>query len=131
MNFDFTNNLTKQVHDPVEDEKLCVFYVEKALSKLPTGKEEILGIIDLRGFGTENADLKFLTFLVILQAKIYRFQYIVGTQKQCLQDSDEIHILTTRPNCLICTHITFLISQVFCSLYQEAVVSKIGVLVNH
>ncbi|KAG7023118.1 SPAC3H8.02, partial [Cucurbita argyrosperma subsp. argyrosperma] len=51
------------VHDPVEDEKLCVFYVEKALSKLPPGKEEILGIIDLRGFSIENADLKFLTFL--------------------------------------------------------------------
>lgn len=51
------------VHDPVEDEKLCVFYVEKALSKLPPGKEEILGIIDLRGFRTENADLRFLTFL--------------------------------------------------------------------
>ncbi|ESR53112.1 CRAL-TRIO domain-containing protein [Citrus sinensis] len=51
------------VHDPVEDEKLCVFFIEKALSKLPPGKEQILGIIDLRGFGTENADLKFLTFL--------------------------------------------------------------------
>ncbi|KAG6587463.1 Motile sperm domain-containing protein 2 [Cucurbita argyrosperma subsp. argyrosperma] len=51
------------VHDPLEDEKLCVFYVEKALSKLPTGKEDILGIIDLRGFSTENADLRFLTFL--------------------------------------------------------------------
>lgn len=52
------------MHDPVEDEKLCVFFIEKALSKLPPGKEQILGIIDLRGFGTENADLKFLTFLV-------------------------------------------------------------------
>lgn len=52
------------MHDPVEDEKLCAFFIEKALSKLPPGKEQILGIIDLRGFGTENADLKFLTFLV-------------------------------------------------------------------
>ncbi|PON72232.1 CRAL-TRIO lipid binding domain containing protein [Parasponia andersonii] len=51
------------VHDPVENEKLCVFLIEKALSKLPEGREEILGIFDLRGFGTENADLKFLTFL--------------------------------------------------------------------
>ncbi|KDP31064.1 hypothetical protein JCGZ_11440 [Jatropha curcas] len=51
------------VDDPVENEKLCVFLVEKALAKLPDGKEEILGVFDLRGFGIENADLKFLTFV--------------------------------------------------------------------
>ncbi|XP_038685590.1 phosphatidylinositol transfer protein CSR1-like isoform X2 [Tripterygium wilfordii] len=51
------------VHDPVENEKLCVFLIEKAMSKLPAGKEEILGIFDLRGFGIENADLKFITFM--------------------------------------------------------------------
>lgn len=51
------------VHDPVEDEKLCVFLIEKALRKLAAGKEQILGIIDLRGFSARNADLKFLTFL--------------------------------------------------------------------
>uniref|UniRef100_A0A2P2JIQ3 Uncharacterized protein MANES_14G063300 n=1 Tax=Rhizophora mucronata TaxID=61149 RepID=A0A2P2JIQ3_RHIMU len=51
-------------HDPVQNEKLCVFLIEKALAKLPAGKEEILGIFDLRAFGTDNADLKFLTFLV-------------------------------------------------------------------
>ncbi|CAI9112642.1 OLC1v1013113C1 [Oldenlandia corymbosa var. corymbosa] len=49
--------------DISEDEKLCVYLVEKALSKLPDGKEQILGIIDLHGFSTENADLKFLSFL--------------------------------------------------------------------
>lgn len=58
-------NYVSQVHDPVENEKLCVFLIEKALSALPEGREEILGIFDLRGFGTENTDLKFLTFLVI------------------------------------------------------------------
>lgn len=68
-----------QVHDPLEDEKLCVFYVEKALSKLPTGKEDILGIIDLRGFSTENADLRFLTFLVILQVEIYHDRYTLAS----------------------------------------------------
>ncbi|XVF54074.1 hypothetical protein PTKIN_Ptkin05aG0151700 [Pterospermum kingtungense] len=52
------------VHDRLENEKLCVFLIEKVLSKLPAGKEQILGIIDLRGFGTENAELSFLTFLV-------------------------------------------------------------------
>lgn len=50
------------VHDRVENERLCVFLIEKALSKLPEGKEEIIGIFDLRGFGVENADLQFLTF---------------------------------------------------------------------
>lgn len=54
-----------QKQDPDEDEKLCVFLIEKALSRLPTGKQDILGIFDLRGFGTQNADLKFLTFLVL------------------------------------------------------------------
>ncbi|KAH9619458.1 hypothetical protein KSS87_018098 [Heliosperma pusillum] len=49
--------------DPIEDEKLCVFLVEKALSKLPEGKEDILGIVDLRSYGLANADLRFLTFL--------------------------------------------------------------------
>ncbi|KAI4342529.1 hypothetical protein MLD38_027149 [Melastoma candidum] len=49
--------------DPIENEKLCVFLIEKALSKLPPGQEQILGIFDLRGFGTANADLKFLTFM--------------------------------------------------------------------
>ncbi|KAL2961326.1 hypothetical protein AAZX31_17G084900 [Glycine max] len=52
-----------QALDPADDERLCVFLIEKALSKLPTGKEQILTIVDLRGFRTENADLKFLTFL--------------------------------------------------------------------
>lgn len=55
-----------QMYERSEDEKLCTFLVEKALSKLPAGQERILGIFDLRGFGTENADLKFLTFVVIL-----------------------------------------------------------------
>lgn len=54
---------TPDMFDRLEDERLCVFLLEKALSKLPEGKEEILGIFDLRGFGTRNADLKFLTFL--------------------------------------------------------------------
>lgn len=53
-----------QAQEPVDDEKLCVFLIEKALSKLPPGEEQILGIFDLRGFSTENADLKYLTFLV-------------------------------------------------------------------
>jgi len=58
--------IMSQALDPADDERLCVFLIEKALSKLPTGQEQMLGIVDLRGFRTENADLKFLTFLVIL-----------------------------------------------------------------
>ena len=61
-----------QMLDRSEDERLCVFLLEKALSKLPDGKEEILGIFDLRGFGVKNADLKFLTFLVSYERSFYR-----------------------------------------------------------
>ncbi|XP_020269112.1 CRAL-TRIO domain-containing protein C3H8.02 isoform X2 [Asparagus officinalis] len=50
--------------DTSENEKLCVYMVEKAISKLPDGVEEILGIVDLRGFGVENGDVGFLKFLV-------------------------------------------------------------------
>ncbi|KAD4179917.1 hypothetical protein E3N88_28508 [Mikania micrantha] len=49
--------------EQIEDERLCVFLLEKAISSLPKGKEEMLGIFDLRGFGLKNSDLKFLTFL--------------------------------------------------------------------
>jgi hypothetical protein len=41
-----------------------VLLLERALSKLPPGTENILGIFDLRGFRTENGDLQFLRFLV-------------------------------------------------------------------
>ncbi|XP_058194049.1 CRAL-TRIO domain-containing protein C3H8.02 [Rhododendron vialii] len=58
-------------HNPSEDEKLCVFLIEKALSKLPAGSEEILGIFDLRGFGAQNADLKFFTFVFDVFYKYY------------------------------------------------------------
>ncbi|KAL6007089.1 hypothetical protein ACLOJK_032585 [Asimina triloba] len=51
-------------HDPIESERLCVFLIEKALSKLPPGKAEILGIFDLRGFSPENGDIQFLKFLI-------------------------------------------------------------------
>lgn len=50
-----------------EDEKLSVFLIEKALSKIPEGKDEILAIIDLRGFSLQNADLNFIPFLVMYQ----------------------------------------------------------------
>ncbi|KAM0036567.1 putative CRAL-TRIO lipid binding domain, CRAL/TRIO domain superfamily [Helianthus debilis subsp. tardiflorus] len=52
-----------EMFEQAEDERLCVFLLEKALSRLPEGKEEILGIFDLRGFSLKNSDLKFLTFL--------------------------------------------------------------------
>ncbi|KAL6635023.1 hypothetical protein ACP70R_027694 [Stipagrostis hirtigluma subsp. patula] len=50
--------------DPVENEKLCAYLVEKALSRLPLGTENILGIFDLRGFRVENGDFQFLKFLI-------------------------------------------------------------------
>ena len=56
--------LLLQKQDPVENEKLCAFLVEKALNKLPVSTDNILGIFDLRGFRVENSDLQFLKFLV-------------------------------------------------------------------
>ncbi|XP_057804480.1 CRAL-TRIO domain-containing protein C3H8.02 isoform X2 [Salvia miltiorrhiza] len=49
---------------PQEDESLCVFLIEKALSILPEGKQEMLVVINLRGFQTQNADVKFFTFVL-------------------------------------------------------------------
>jgi len=57
-----------QTQDPVENQKLCAYLVEKAVSRLPSGAENILGIFDLRGFRVENGDLQFLKFLVSLIA---------------------------------------------------------------
>ncbi|PWZ07860.1 Motile sperm domain-containing protein 2 [Zea mays] len=50
--------------DPVENQKLCAYLVEKAVNRLPPGAENILGIFDLRGFRVENGDLQFLKFLM-------------------------------------------------------------------
>lgn len=41
-----------------------MFLIEKAISKLPPGKQEILVIIDLRRFETHNVDIKLLPFMV-------------------------------------------------------------------
>ncbi|CAN1347830.1 hypothetical protein LINPERPRIM_LOCUS41255 [Linum perenne] len=55
----------------------CAFLIEKALRKLPPGKDDILGIIDLRNFSTSNADLKFLTFVVISWISLWHRETIV------------------------------------------------------
>ncbi|KAL8223010.1 hypothetical protein R6Q57_020409 [Mikania cordata] len=60
-----------EMFEQIEDERLCVFLLEKAISSLPEGKEQILGIFDLRGFGLKNSDLKFLTFLVSYELADY------------------------------------------------------------
>lgn len=75
-----------QAQDPADDERLCAFLIEKALSKLPAGEEQILGIFDLRGFGTENADLKYLTFLVMLfgLASKYLLKFVLSSPNLCL-----------------------------------------------
>jgi hypothetical protein len=61
-------NMLLQTQDPVGNQKLCAYLVEKAVSRLPPGAENILGIFDLRGFRVENGDLQFLKFLVSLVA---------------------------------------------------------------
>ncbi|KAL2629142.1 hypothetical protein R1flu_013828 [Riccia fluitans] len=48
----------------LETEKLCVALIEKGVDQLPPGKDTLLGIFDLRGFTSKNADWKFIRFLV-------------------------------------------------------------------
>lgn len=50
---------------PLEDSKrLCVYLLETALSKLDEGKEQVMGIFDLRGFTPVNADIPYSIFLI-------------------------------------------------------------------
>jgi len=52
---------------PLDDSKrLCAHLLEKAIDELDDECETILGIFDLRGFGTQNADFGFVKFLVRL-----------------------------------------------------------------
>lgn len=48
----------------IESQKLCVYTLERALEKLPEGQDTVLGIFDLRGFTSKNADLGFVRFMV-------------------------------------------------------------------
>lgn len=48
----------------IPSEKLCIYLVEKSLTQLPPGGDQILGIFDLRGFTSKNGDLKFVKFLI-------------------------------------------------------------------
>ncbi|GBG63839.1 hypothetical protein CBR_g39624 [Chara braunii] len=51
--------------EDIEDsQRLCVFLIEKAITMLPSGQENILGIFDLRGFRSRNADLSFIQFII-------------------------------------------------------------------
>lgn len=47
-----------------ETEKLCVALIERGVDQLPEGEDKLLGIFDLRGFTSKNADWKFVRFLV-------------------------------------------------------------------
>lgn len=47
-----------------ESKRLCAFLLESAVSEMPQGCETILGIFDLKGFSSQNADLGFVRFLV-------------------------------------------------------------------
>lgn len=71
-------SLWPQKQDANENERLCVYLIEKALSKCSPGTEDILGIFDLRGFSTDNSDFFFLKFLVIstvLCSSVFAFFY--------------------------------------------------------
>ncbi|PKA56703.1 hypothetical protein AXF42_Ash012833 [Apostasia shenzhenica] len=62
-------------HDAVEDQKLCVFLIEKALRKLPDDLGEILVIVDLRGFRPENADFMFLKLINCCSPSILKVRF--------------------------------------------------------
>jgi hypothetical protein len=50
---------------PIEDSKrLCTCMLDTALSQLPPGGEQILGVIDLKGMSLSNVDLEFVAFMV-------------------------------------------------------------------
>jgi hypothetical protein len=48
----------------VHSQQLCVFTLERALEKLPEDQDTILGIFDLRGFQSRNADMGFVKFMI-------------------------------------------------------------------
>jgi hypothetical protein len=48
----------------VESQRLCVHLLDRALEALPEGQDTVLGIFDLRGFSSRNADLGFVRFMV-------------------------------------------------------------------
>lgn len=49
---------------PQSSQLTCAYVLEQAVRALPPGQENILGVFDLRGFGTQNADILFAKFLV-------------------------------------------------------------------
>lgn len=46
--------------------KLCAYAVREAIDRLPDGKDTFITIYDLRRFGTANADLQFIKYLIDL-----------------------------------------------------------------
>lgn len=49
---------------PQSSQLTCAYVLEQAMRALPPGQESILGVFDLRGFSTRNADIMFAKFLV-------------------------------------------------------------------
>lgn len=48
----------------VDSQQLCVYTLERALERLPPGQDTVLGIFDLRGFQSQNADMGFVKFMI-------------------------------------------------------------------
>lgn len=48
----------------IESQRLCVYLLDRAMERLPEGQDTMLGIFDLRGFTSKNADLGFVRFMV-------------------------------------------------------------------
>lgn len=43
---------------------MCAYSLDTAISKLPPGGEQILGVIDLKDMNLSNIDLPFVAFMV-------------------------------------------------------------------
>jgi CRAL/TRIO domain len=47
-----------------DSQRLCAFYIEKAIAARPPGVDQVIGIFDLKDFGPMNADFAFVRFLI-------------------------------------------------------------------
>jgi hypothetical protein len=48
----------------IESQRLCVHLLDRGMQKLPPDQETMLGVFDLRGFSSRNADLNFVRFMI-------------------------------------------------------------------
>eukprot|EP00889_Picochlorum_renovo_P005672 jgi/Picre1/32702/NNA_008047.t1 len=70
----------------LHSQQLCVYTLERALEKLPEGQDTVLGIFDLRGFQSRNADMGFVKFMVDIFFTYYPKRLEPGVVCRCTLD---------------------------------------------